>query len=235
MLPIIPVHNIVPVVPFYSQFKDIQPLAWQKIGCGVASLAMIIEYYKPKTVSVNKLLNQAVLSGAYKKNTGWIHKDLILLSKKYGLDGNAYELSKLTNEDAFTQFKKSLQDGPVIVSIHYKFNPKSPIPHLVVIDGIKDGVIYYNDPAEKNGGKQISTDLFLKGWKKKFIVVRPVIQNINEDTDQLSVLYNDTILTQFKKSLKDNPTLVSNHYKSNFGSTMPYLKVIDDVKNGVIY
>jgi ABC-type bacteriocin/lantibiotic exporter with double-glycine peptidase domain len=175
MLPIIPVHTQVPVVPFYSQFHDIQQPSWQKVGCGIASLAMIIEYYNPDTVSVNKLLTQAISAGAYNNNAGWIHKDLISLSNKYGLKGNSYDMSSLNKDDAFTQFKKSLKDGPVMASIHYKFDPRSSIPHLVVIDGIDDaGNIHYNDPALKSGDKQISTANFLKGWKRKFIVLRPI-------------------------------------------------------------
>lgn len=177
MIPLPPIHINIPKVPFYSQFVDIHPLSWQKVGCGIASLAMVIDYYKPDTVSVDKLLNQAILSGAYNKNAGWIHKDLVTLSKKYGLDGKTYDLSKLSNQDAFTQFKKSLSNGPVIVSVHYKFDPKSTIPHLVVIDGIDGDVVYYNDPASKSGGKEISTADFLKGWKKKYIVISPVVEN----------------------------------------------------------
>jgi len=163
----------IPNVPFYSQFHDIQPLAWQKVGCGVASLAMVIEYYKPETVSVNTILEQAVKSGAYNKSAGWIHKGLVTLSNSYGLNGNTYDLSKESKDKAFIQFKKSLKDGPVITSIFYKFNPKSPIPHLIVIDGIDGDTVYYNDPASKEGEQTISVDLFLKGWKKKFIVLRP--------------------------------------------------------------
>lgn len=181
MIPIIPVHVNVPDVPFYSQFHDIQASSWQKVGCGVASLAMVIEYYKPDTVSVNVLLTQAIASGAYNKKAGWIHKDLILLSKKYGLHGESYDVSQLGKDAAFTQFKKYLKEGPVIVSVHYKFDPRSPIPHLVVIDGIDNNTLYYNDPAAKNGEKTISTDDFLKAWKKRFIVIRPVV----EDTKNL--------------------------------------------------
>lgn len=178
MLPVTPTHiPVIPQVPFYSQFQDIKPLAWQKVGCGIASLAMIIEYYKPDTVSVNKLLTEAIASGAYNTNNGWIHKDLISLSKKYGLDGNSYDLSKLNNKEAFAKFKTILNDGPIITSIHYKFDPTSTVPHLIVIDGIDEDIVYYNDPALKTGKKTISTDNFLKGWKKKFIVVRPIAEN----------------------------------------------------------
>lgn len=163
-----------PTVPFYSQFKDIRALSWQKNSCGVASLAMLIEYYKPGIVSVNKLLTQAIDSGAYRQDVGWKHRELALLSKKYGLEGKNYDLSSSDKKIAFAQFKDFLEDGPVIASVYNKFDPKSTVPHLVVINGIKGDTIYYNDPAAKNGGKEISTADFLKGWKKRFIVVRPV-------------------------------------------------------------
>jgi ABC-type bacteriocin/lantibiotic exporter with double-glycine peptidase domain len=61
----------------------------------------------------------------------------------------------------------------VIASIYYKFDPESPLPHLVVIDGMENNTIYYNDPAAKTGEKKISVSDFQKGWKKRFIVIRP--------------------------------------------------------------
>jgi len=163
-----------PKVPFYSQFKDIQSPKWQKVGCGIASLTMIIDFYTPNAVSVNTLLTQGIAAGAYDQNAGWIYKGLIQLSQKYGLDGAYHDLSKLDSQTAFAQFKKYLQDGPVILAVHYKFDPKSTIPHLVVINGIDNDVVYYNDPAAQVGEKKISTADFLKGWKKKIIVIRPV-------------------------------------------------------------
>lgn len=170
----------VPNVPFYSQLQDIKSLSWQKKGCGVASLAMLIEFYKPgRSVSVNKLLEQAIASGAYQQNSGWKHKELALLSKKYGLEGKNYDLSSSDKNIAFAQFKDLLKDGPVMASVYYKFDPKSTIPHLVVINGIDGDTIYYNDPAEHMAGKKISTADFLKGWKKRFIVVRPIKESEN--------------------------------------------------------
>ena len=166
------VSAVIPNVPFYSQFRDITSPKWQKVGCGVASLAMVIDYYKP-AVSVNTLLQQGIAAGAYLQNAGWTYKGLISLSQKYGLDGSSYDLGKSDSKVAFEQFKKYLQDGPVIASIHYKFDPKSSIPHLVVIDGIKGDYIYYNDPASKKGGEKILVVDFLKAWKKRFIVMRP--------------------------------------------------------------
>jgi predicted double-glycine peptidase len=164
----------IPDVTFYSQFKDIQSPEWKKVGCGVTSLAMIIDYYKPDTVVVNTLLKQGIAGGAYLKNVGWTYKGLISLGNKYGLDGDSYDLASQSDKSAMEKFESYLKDGPVIASIHYKFDPKSTIPHLVVITGIENGVVYYNDPASTIGGKTISEANLLKAWKKRFIVIRPV-------------------------------------------------------------
>lgn len=165
--------NIIPDVPFYSQFVDIQSPEWKKVGCGVTSLGMIIEYYKPDSVSVNKLLTQGIKEGAYLQNAGWTYKGLISLSNAYALDGESYDLGKISEKVAFAQFEKDLLEGPVIASVHYNFDPQSSIPHLVVINGIDKGMMYYNDPAAKTGGKTISVEDFLKAWKKRYIVIRP--------------------------------------------------------------
>jgi ABC-type bacteriocin/lantibiotic exporter with double-glycine peptidase domain len=174
--PTIPKYKQVPIVPFYSQFKDISSLKWQKVGCGITSLAMIIEYYTPKSITVEKLLTKGIESGAYDKNAGWIYQGLISLASEYGLNGKSYDFSKLKKDEAFTELKKHLSDGPVIASVHYKFDPKSTIPHLVVIDGVDDDTaVYYNDPASKAGQKTISVSDFQKGWKKRVIVIRPTV------------------------------------------------------------
>lgn len=163
----------VPEVPFFSQFRDIHAAEWQKLGCGVTSLAMIIEFYHPGVVSVDTLLEEGLASGAYLKNVGWIHRDLALLGERYGVKGKPYDLSSLEMAVAFAQFEELLTKGPVIASVYYKFDPKSPIPHLVVVNGINGDHVYYNDPAASGGGKEISVAEFKKGWKKRFIVVRP--------------------------------------------------------------
>ena len=133
---------------------------------------MVVDYYR-SAVPVDILLSLATSSGAYNKSAGWTYAGLIGVAKKYGLEGKSYDLGKSDSAAAFTQFKKYLNDGPVIASVHYKFDPTNPIPHLVVIDGIDGDTVYYNDPAAKAGEKEISVADFLKAWKKRFIVIRP--------------------------------------------------------------
>jgi ABC-type bacteriocin/lantibiotic exporter with double-glycine peptidase domain len=58
--------------------------------------------------------------------------------------------------------------------VHYTFEPTNPIPHLVVITGVQDGMVHYNDPAEEFGGGTLSVEKFKAAWKQKYIVIRPV-------------------------------------------------------------
>ncbi len=175
MVPIINVPATIADVPFHSQIQEIDSSVWKKQGCGITSLAMIIDFYNSESgVSVNKLLGQGIASGAYINNAGWSHAGLISLSRRYGLDGIAYDLSKASSANAFTQLKKELKEGPVIVSVYSGFDPKTRLPHLLVLEGIDNDTIYYNDPANKNASqKKISSAAFVKGWKKRFIVIRP--------------------------------------------------------------
>jgi predicted double-glycine peptidase len=163
----------IPGVPFYSQFRDINDAEWQKIGCGIASLAMLIEFYKPGTVAVNTLLEEGIAAGTYLSGAGWKHEGLVLLAVKYGLKGSSYDLSNLGMDAALAQFEAALKGGPVIASVHYKFDPKSSIPHLAVINGVDGDTVYYNDPAGTSAGGKISVQDFIKAWKKRFIAVRP--------------------------------------------------------------
>ncbi|MHB9019871.1 MAG: C39 family peptidase [Minisyncoccota bacterium] len=169
---IVDIQASVPSVPFYSQFRDISSVEWQKLSCGIASLAMLIEFYKPGVVETNTLLKEGVAAGAYLKDAGWKHDGLVLLAGKYGLKSASYDLANLSMNNAFIQFEKYLKEGPVIVSVHYKLDPKNPIPHLIVVNGINNDLIYYNDPAETLAGEKISVQDFIKAWKKRFIVVR---------------------------------------------------------------
>lgn len=163
----------IPDVPFYSQFYDISSPYWQKRGCGIASLAMMIDFYTDQSVSVDNLLNQGRDSGAYIYGAGWAHQGLVNLSERYGLGGRTYDLSGLSNKTAFERFKKIVENGPAIVSVHYTFDPQNPIPHLAVINGVEDDTVYYNDPAGKSTGGEISVSGFLEAWKQRFIVIRP--------------------------------------------------------------
>ncbi len=161
-------------MPFYSQFDDITPVSWQKVSCGIASVAMLIDYYSDENVSPDALLEQGIAAGSFLSDAGWIHAGLIRLSHQFGLDGASHSLSHLGMADAFTELSAVVDEGPVMVSVHYTFEPTNPIPHLVVVNGVRDGKVFYNDPAEVSGGGSLSIEKFKRAWKKRYISIRPV-------------------------------------------------------------
>lgn len=160
-------------VPFYSQFKDIAEPKWQKVACGIASVAMIIDHYTEKAVEPNTLLEQGIAAGAYLSDAGWTHQGLINLAKSYNLDGESHSYASDSMAHAWEKLTTALKQGPVMASVHYTFDPQNPIPHLVVVTGVKDDTVYYNDPAETTGGGTISLAKFQKAWKKRYIEIRP--------------------------------------------------------------
>lgn len=159
-------------VPFYSQFTDITAAEWKKVGCGIASLAMLIDYYIPNPPSVDTLLQEGIDTHAYLSDAGWTYAGLIGVSKKYGFTGEAHDLSSATMDSAFDSLEEALVDGPVMVSVHYKFEPENPIPHLVVANTVSNGMLYYNDPAAKSGNLSIPINTFKDAWKKRYIEIR---------------------------------------------------------------
>ncbi len=161
-------------VPFYSQFADISDPAWQKVGCGIASLSMLISFYEPQPLSVNNLLSEGIQKGAYLESAGWTYAGLISVAEDHGLTGKSYDLGGTSMENAFAKLETALADGPVMVSVHYTFEPTNPIPHLVIATGIEGDTLYYNDPAEQSGGGSLSTDKFKRAWKKRYIEFWPL-------------------------------------------------------------
>lgn len=161
------------LVPFYSQFDDISKANWKKVACGIASVAMIIDYYG-ESVSPDYLLDLGIKRGAYIDSAGWSHAGLIGLANDYNLGGQTVTLYHLSLNGAYQALVEELKEGPVIVSVHYTFDPKNPIPHLVVINDTDENYVYYNDPAEKSGNGKISINKFKSSWKKRYIEIRPL-------------------------------------------------------------
>ncbi len=160
------------IVPFFSQFDDISQPSWRKVACGVASLAMLVEYYKPGVATADTLLAAGIAADAYTDN-GWSHAGLIGLAEDLNLRGSTQSLSHLSAADAFDTLADVVTEGPVMVSVHYTFEPTNPIPHLVVVTHIADGYVHYNDPAEKRGNGFISAEKFQRAWKQRYIEIRP--------------------------------------------------------------
>lgn len=118
-------------------------------------------------------MQQGIAAGAYLDDAGWTHAGLIALGRPFGLDGSSQNLQWASMEAAFAELRSALQSGPVMASVHYTFEPTNPIPHLVVVTDVRNGTVYYNDPAEAAGGGSISVERFQKAWKKRYIQILP--------------------------------------------------------------
>lgn len=162
----------IPKLPFYSQFSDISSPQWQKVACGIASVAMIIDHYSDEPVVPDTLLSQGIKSGAYIDSAGWSHQGLINLAGRYGLTGGTHSLAHLSKDEAFVALKDVLTEGPVMASVYYTFEPTNPIPHLVVITGIDEQGVHYSDPAEQQGNQVLPPEKFKNAWKKRYISIR---------------------------------------------------------------
>lgn len=164
----------VPEVPFYSQFTDITAPEWKKVSCGIASVAMVIDYYSELTPVPDVLLAKGIAAGSFLSDAGWTHAGLIDLARPYGLAGSSVSLAGLSVAEAFASFADVVREGPVLASVHYTFEPTNPIPHLVVVTAVQDGLVYYNDPAEPTGGGSLTVDKFKRAWKQRYIEIRPI-------------------------------------------------------------
>lgn len=161
-------------VPFYSQFTDISDPAWQGVGCGIASIAMLINYYTGQSQDLDTLLADGRAAGAFLEHAGWTHAGLLELARPSGLTGQSISLQDRSEAAALAELKRVLAEGPVMASVYYTFEEFNPIPHLVVITDAVDGYIYYNDPAEPTGNGRLSEADFSRGWKERYILVRPM-------------------------------------------------------------
>jgi len=167
--------------PLISQFLDIKEKYWQDKSCGVVSLAMAMSFLGKKKINANDLLNRGLEKNFYIKEkslshkglVGWSHKGLVDMARSYGFLSRAYDFAKKTNVQATAKLLEALGDGPVLASSYKDFNTKNS-GHLFLMSGIKNGKIEYYDPNSKERKgvkKEVDLRIFLKGWKKRFIVV----------------------------------------------------------------
>lgn len=158
-------------LPFYSQFTDIDWPSWRGKSCGVASVAMIVDFYRDNAPTAQALLERGLKRGHYITGAGWSHTGLARLAEAYGVRGRVRDFTDLTTKRAVERLKRDLEHGPVIASVHYGFDPQSTIPHLVVIRNIIDGTVYYSDPAEESAAGTISRAGFIDAWKQRAIAM----------------------------------------------------------------
>lgn len=171
-------------VPHY--FLDILK-GFENSGCGVLSLAMVLEFLSKKKIDIKKLKDEGVLIGARVPKYGWTQEGLASLARNKGFNAYLQEFRSVEVNLKDKTFKernvlinfginkiKELlkNNNPVLVSVDEDFN-KNTVKHIVVLTGFDDSGFYFNDSRMKTGGKDlfVSFSRFKKYWRRRILVV----------------------------------------------------------------
>jgi len=205
-------------VPFYGQNWNVE--AWRQLGfksqddaqywkesaCGIlcfkmAADALLEQAGKEKTPPLAELIQIGVDTGAYTHEKGWIHKGLVDLAAKYGLEA---ELSADLNSQ---KLRELLDNGALlIVSIKWAFKSSHTLQekirmardfgsslltmlklllrwekfggHLALVVGYNSEGLYVNHPSTSDKynwqRKLIPTAQFMAGFTGRGIAMYPV-------------------------------------------------------------
>lgn len=183
-------------IPYHSQFDEITMLEWKERGCAPTCLKMCMDFYAEKNKlqipSIDNLIKEGEVIGAYVEKPGWRHDGLIRLAHNYGVPAYSEEFRSMqvnVNSKTFSEsmFQRNLIDigvqrireaidreVPVIVSVS---KPNSS--HQIVVIGYEDNLgsttgFYINDPDNRNSerrGTFMPLNEFLNVWRKFAIFV----------------------------------------------------------------
>jgi uncharacterized protein YvpB len=199
-------------VPFISQYSDINFPEWKNQACGIVCLKMLMDYWhsqstENKTANLESLINNR--NGAFIENVGWSHSGLVSLTRSYGYDGFNKDLAQFKNPIyCFEQLKADLKRFPLIASVWNKFDPTNKGGHLIVITGIDEKQIYFNDPEKINqseGKESLSVDEFLKAFKLRYLAIYP--KTMIDRTEKIkiaNVILNRSYISMIENSVGSN-------------------------------
>lgn len=125
-------------IPFYTQrvteetwktdgFLDFEEgLGWEKRGCGIASLRMVIDGFlqqENKLVCEGQgtMIHKGLAKEAYKPGVGWIHQGLADMAAEYGLMGIAHR-----GKSALDVVSAIMEGMPCIISVSPRFAGGKP-------------------------------------------------------------------------------------------------------------
>lgn len=173
-------------VPFISQYEDLADPEWQWRGCGIVSLKMMLDYWhaydaRYRTMELNELHRAGVAAGAYVEHVGWSHRGLVSLA--HGLGYESYNRDWASNgptpksaDGAWEALALELNQGPVLTSVFSGLEPSRRGGHLVVVTGLEEGLVHFNDPEqrdEQEGRRLLALVSFKRAFKRRYVMVRP--------------------------------------------------------------
>lgn len=173
-------------VPFVSQYHDLADPEWQWRGCGIVALKMVLDYWhgrddRNRTIGLDELHKKGLGIKAYKNGIGWSHAGLVQLGRDLGYEAYNRDWAPggptpKDSDAAWEALKLELKNGPVLGSVYSGFKRSRGGGHIVVLAGETDGLVFLNDPEERNeqeGRKAFAIPVFRKAFKRRYIVIRP--------------------------------------------------------------
>jgi uncharacterized protein YvpB len=177
-------------VPYFSQISDVVESSWQSSACSIVNLKMVLEFLSPgEAPSINELIAEGVVIGAYSEGAGWSHDGIVRLFRNHGVPAYAQEFRSVAIDPATWGKKASdtlvetgieklahaVSNGkPVIVSVLPGFGSNSG-NHTVTLVGADEQTFFYHDPhaADASAGKcqSVPKQDFKKFWRHLAIFV----------------------------------------------------------------
>jgi uncharacterized protein YvpB len=160
-------------VPQLSQHLDITDPEWRSRSCGPVCVGMILDYLGKAHPSLDDLVRMANEIGAYKPGIGWYHSGLVRLAEEFETKGATFDWNMETPTSALKNMESLLEKGPLIASVHRNFDTSNG-GHLIVLTGMDDNAVTYNEPdSQVRGeiGRTVPIKRFLNGWKRRIIVL----------------------------------------------------------------
>lgn len=136
------------LVPYYSQFIDVDDAFWMLRACGAVCLKEVAEYHlSPNNTSYKKILpsivdlcNEAKERDGYHMQNGWVHDYLVTKAIELGL--HAYRKEGLESLD---EIYESLNNhNPVIVSVEKNVLEQTRY-HMIVLVGYDETEYLHED------------------------------------------------------------------------------------------
>jgi len=173
------------MVPYHSQFLEVENNFWNIRSCGGSCVKMVMDYFKIVTPSILEIMEQMQANGGYDMKNGFVHDAAVQYFKDFDLYSYRKETKTLEEKEGLLAeiFISLRKDNPCIVSVEKRVLEQTKF-HMILIVGYEHDLqddmhhiknIIYHDPesTDKDRGafRVCDIDTFMDFWRGKTIFV----------------------------------------------------------------
>ena len=145
---------------------------WQKNGCGIACVAMVLARAGKKCIPED-LAKEALALNGYLEGVGWRHTALARTITNHGVPAYAQEFTSPDKNTTLRTIglqkiqKQAIAAIPSIISVCRNFKPNAQTTHLVVVVGFNQQNFIIDDPDHTHGAAniQIPIEQLAQVWR----------------------------------------------------------------------